>query len=86
MSFASSYLSLTFVQLLDSQADPHSLFADFLGGLVPLMPYFFIESARQALYWSIGITTIVLLVFGAFKTFFTGAEIGKLALSAFISL
>ncbi|ORY80749.1 membrane fraction protein [Leucosporidium creatinivorum] len=50
--------------------------AYFLGGLVPLMPYFFIESARQALYWSIGITTIVLLVFGAFKTFFTGAEIG----------
>lgn len=42
------------------------------------MPYFFIESARVALYWSIGITTIVLLVFGAFKTFFTGAEIGRL--------
>jgi VIT1/CCC1 family predicted Fe2+/Mn2+ transporter len=48
---------------------------DFIGGLVPLLPYFFLALARTALLWSIGITTIVLLVFGAFKTYYTGASI-----------
>ena len=51
-------------------------FADFLGGLVPLLPYFVIESARTALYVSIAITTVVLLFFGGFKTYYTGAAIG----------
>lgn len=51
-------------------------FADFIGGLVPLMPYFFIPNARNALWISCGVTAVVLLVFGAFKTFYTGAEIG----------
>ncbi|KAK4056216.1 Protein ccc1 [Microbotryomycetes sp. JL221] len=50
--------------------------AYFLGGLVPLLPYFFIERAHQALWWSCAITAIVLLVFGAFKTYYTGAEAG----------
>ncbi|KAK4053427.1 Protein ccc1 [Microbotryomycetes sp. JL201] len=50
--------------------------AYFLGGLVPLVPYFFIERAHQALWWSCGITAVVLLTFGAFKTYYTGAEIG----------
>ncbi|GAA6060298.1 hypothetical protein JCM10212_002939 [Sporobolomyces blumeae] len=48
----------------------------FLGGLVPLVPYFFIPTAGEGLVWSAGITAIVLLVFGAFKTYFTGAAIG----------
>ncbi|KAI5475956.1 hypothetical protein MNV49_000563 [Pseudohyphozyma bogoriensis] len=48
----------------------------FVGGLVPLLPYFFIESAQTALYVSIAITTVVLLLFGLWKTFFTGAAIG----------
>lgn len=48
----------------------------FLGGLVPLLPYFFIPTAGEGLAWSAGITAIVLLVFGVFKTFFTGAAIG----------
>ncbi|BGP53180.1 hypothetical protein JCM8202_003696 [Rhodotorula sphaerocarpa] len=48
----------------------------FLGGLVPLLPYFFLNLALDALWWSIGITTFVLLVFGLFKTYFTGAAIG----------
>lgn len=39
--------------------------AYFLGGLVPLLPYFLVESAQTGLFWSIGITTIVLLLFGA---------------------
>ncbi|BGP13248.1 hypothetical protein JCM10213_004982 [Rhodosporidiobolus nylandii] len=48
----------------------------FLGGLVPLLPYFFIPLAGDALWVSVGITTVVLLVFGLFKTYFTGAAIG----------
>ncbi|GAA6000845.1 hypothetical protein JCM10207_004687 [Rhodosporidiobolus poonsookiae] len=48
----------------------------FLGGLVPLLPYFFITLASDALWVSVAITTVVLLVFGVFKTYFTGAAIG----------
>lgn len=48
----------------------------FLGGLVPLVPYFFIPTAGEGLVWSAAITAVVLLVFGAFKTYFTGAAIG----------
>jgi hypothetical protein len=50
--------------------------ADFIGGTIPLIPYFIFPTAREALYWSIGITTIVLLLFGAAKTYVTGAEVG----------
>ncbi|KNZ43654.1 uncharacterized protein VP01_9g12 [Puccinia sorghi] len=48
----------------------------FIGGLVPMAPYFFIESAQIALYWSIAIMFITLLIFGVFKAYFTGAKIG----------
>ncbi|KAJ9091414.1 hypothetical protein QFC19_009124 [Naganishia cerealis] len=47
-----------------------------LGGLVPLLPYFFIDKAFTALYWSIGITSIILLLFGGLKSWFTGAALG----------
>ncbi|KAI5453907.1 Protein ccc1 [Naganishia albida] len=47
-----------------------------LGGLVPLVPYFFIDRAYVALYWSIGITSIILLLFGGLKAWFTGAALG----------
>ncbi|KAJ9123480.1 hypothetical protein QFC24_003694 [Naganishia onofrii] len=47
-----------------------------LGGLVPLLPYFFIDKAFIALYWSIGITSIILLLFGGLKSWFTGAALG----------
>ncbi|EGG00490.1 uncharacterized protein MELLADRAFT_39660 [Melampsora larici-populina 98AG31] len=50
--------------------------AYFIGGLVPMAPYFFIDSAQIALYWSIGIMFITLLIFGIFKAYFTGAKIG----------
>ncbi|KAG0140715.1 hypothetical protein CROQUDRAFT_99699 [Cronartium quercuum f. sp. fusiforme G11] len=50
--------------------------AYFIGGLVPMAPYFVIESAQVALYWSIGIMFITLLIFGVFKAYFTGAKIG----------
>lgn len=40
-----------------------------------MLPYFFIESARVALFWSIGVTAVILLLFGWFKTYYTGALI-----------
>lgn len=49
---------------------------DALGGLVPLLPYFLVETALEGLYYSIAITTVVLLAFGGFKTYYTGAQVG----------
>jgi len=43
------------------------------GGIIPLLPYFFINPAYKALWWSILITGCVLLIFGAFKAHFTGS-------------
>lgn len=42
----------------------------FLGGFVPLIPYFFvgIDEAPRALLWSIGIMAFALFVFGYVKT------------------
>ncbi|GAA6030111.1 hypothetical protein JCM8097_009266 [Rhodosporidiobolus ruineniae] len=48
----------------------------FLGGLIPLLPYFFIPLAADALWISVAITSATLLIFGIFKTYFTGAAIG----------
>jgi len=47
-----------------------------VGGLVPLVPYFFVESARTGLLYSCIVTGITLLVFGAVKTHYTGATGG----------
>ncbi|CAE6524535.1 unnamed protein product [Rhizoctonia solani] len=47
-----------------------------VGGLVPLVPYFFVESARIGLLYSCIVTGITLLVFGAVKTHYTGATGG----------
>ncbi|GJE86378.1 VIT family-domain-containing protein [Phanerochaete sordida] len=44
-----------------------------LGGLIPLLPYFFVARARTALIYSCIVTGIVLLVFGAVKARITGA-------------
>ncbi|MBW0472947.1 hypothetical protein O181_012662 [Austropuccinia psidii MF-1] len=52
--------------------------AYFIGGLVPMAPYFFMDSAQIALYWSILIMFITLLIFGGFKAYFTGAKTGFL--------
>jgi len=43
------------------------------GGLIPLLPYFFIPRARVALIYSSIVTGIVLLLFGAVKARVTGA-------------
>ncbi|PSS34209.1 hypothetical protein PHLCEN_2v1719 [Hermanssonia centrifuga] len=44
-----------------------------LGGLVPLVPYFFVPKAKVALIYSSIVTGIVLLIFGAVKARITGA-------------
>ena len=48
-------------------ADSCAGVSDFIGGLVPLLPFFFIPVALHALYVSIAVTGLVLLIFGAFK-------------------
>lgn len=45
----------------------------FLGGLIPLFPYFFIARAHIALLYSCILTGVVLLIFGAIKARITGA-------------
>ncbi|KAI8912486.1 Ccc1 family [Gorgonomyces haynaldii] len=47
----------------------------FLGGLVPLIPYFFLQDAKIALYVSIGVTCLALFVFGYAKAAVLG--VGK---------
>ncbi|KAG6872339.1 hypothetical protein C0995_010636 [Termitomyces sp. Mi166 len=47
-----------------------------IGGLIPLLPYFFIPRAHVALVYSCIVTGIVLLVFGAVKAHVTGAGMG----------
>ncbi|KAI8457910.1 Ccc1 family, partial [Phakopsora pachyrhizi] len=48
----------------------------FLGGLIPMTPYFFVEKAFEALRWSILVMFLTLALFGALKAYFTGAQIG----------
>jgi len=47
-----------------------------IGGLIPLLPYFFTPYARTGLLWSSILTGIVLLIFGWVKTHVTGAGKG----------
>jgi predicted membrane protein (TIGR00267 family) len=44
----------------------------FLGGLIPMIPYFAIHNLNHALFVSIGITVLMLLSFGYYKAIFTG--------------
>ncbi|KAF2837002.1 DUF125-domain-containing protein [Patellaria atrata CBS 101060] len=44
----------------------------FIGGLVPMLPYFFQDNVQSALFCSIGITIVILLVFGYVKAIVTG--------------
>jgi len=47
-----------------------------LGGLIPLLPYFFTAHARTGLFWSSILTGVVLLIFGFVKARVTGAGNG----------
>ncbi|KAJ5217256.1 hypothetical protein N7468_010264 [Penicillium chermesinum] len=40
----------------------------FVGGFIPLIPYFIASQVIAALYWSIGVMAVTLLVFGYLKT------------------
>jgi VIT1/CCC1 family predicted Fe2+/Mn2+ transporter len=44
------------------------------GGLIPLAPYLFEQSARGALWYSVGMTLVALAVFGFIKGKFTGVS------------
>lgn len=48
----------------------------FIGGLIPLIPYMLTDNAMVGLVWSCVVTGIVLVLFGAVKTYFTGATGG----------
>ncbi|KAK7987102.1 VIT family-domain-containing protein [Apiospora saccharicola] len=43
----------------------------FIGGLVPMIPYFLMQRASDALFVSVGITVVILLVFGYIKNWVT---------------
>jgi VIT1/CCC1 family predicted Fe2+/Mn2+ transporter len=47
-----------------------------LGGLIPLLPYFFTPKASVGLLWSCILTAVVLLIFGVVKTHVTGGTGG----------
>ena len=47
-----------------------------VGGIIPLLPYFFTPYAQEGLMYSCLVTGIVLLIFGAVKTHVTGAGVG----------
>jgi VIT1/CCC1 family predicted Fe2+/Mn2+ transporter len=49
-------------------------FSYIIGGLVPLLPYFFIDDSIEALKYSVIITLICLFVFGYFKSKMTGVN------------
>ncbi|RKF58374.1 Protein CCC1 [Golovinomyces cichoracearum] len=40
----------------------------FIGGMLPLLPYFFVSQARDGLFFSIGLMIIALFTFGYVKT------------------
>ncbi|OZJ02790.1 hypothetical protein BZG36_04417, partial [Bifiguratus adelaidae] len=42
----------------------------FLGGLIPLLPYFFVDNTTLALYLSVILTSITLLIFGFVKSLY----------------
>lgn len=47
-----------------------------VGGIIPLIPYFFISHAHVALLYSCILTGVILLIFGAIKSRVTGAGTG----------
>jgi predicted membrane protein (TIGR00267 family) len=46
----------------------------FVGGIIPMIPYFAFKNVTHALFTSIGITVAVLLVFGFAKARFAGLK------------
>ena len=51
-----------------------------IGGLIPLLPYMLVPKSQQALYASIVVTFVALVIFGALKGKFTGISIWRSAI------
>ena len=45
-----------------------------IGGLIPMIPYFAFKTTNHALFVSMGITFVMLIVFGYSKAFLTGIK------------
>lgn len=58
----------------------------FIGGLVPMIPYFAYHDVLHALYTSIGISVVILLIFGYIKAIVTGTRRGEACMSALQTL
>ncbi|KAH7093388.1 Ccc1 family [Paraphoma chrysanthemicola] len=50
-----------------------------LGGLIPMIPYFAFQDVNHALFTSIGITFVLLVVFGYIKALLTGSKLKDIA-------
>jgi VIT1/CCC1 family predicted Fe2+/Mn2+ transporter len=59
--------------------------AYIVGGLIPLSPYMLIQTARTALYVSIGMTLVALAIFGYVKGRYTGSTPLKSSLQTTIT-
>jgi vacuolar iron transporter family protein len=49
----------------------------FLGGLLPLIPYFFASTTIDGLIWSCVFTGVILVVFGIVKSFVVNNHTGR---------
>jgi len=58
----------------------------FVGGIVPMIPYFAIKNVTHALFVSIGVTIVILLAFGYIKAIITGMGRRSAVASAFQTL
>jgi vacuolar iron transporter family protein len=58
----------------------------FLGGIIPMIPYFAVKNVNTALFISIGITIVILVVFGYSKALITGTGQKSAVVSAIQTL
>ena len=58
----------------------------FLGGIIPMIPYFAVKNVNTALFISIVITIIILLVFGYTKSIISGTGQKSAVISAIQTL
>jgi predicted membrane protein (TIGR00267 family) len=58
----------------------------FFGGLVPMIPYFAYKDVNHALFTSIGVTVVILLIFGYVKAQLTGCTKRDSVMSALQTL
>ena len=59
-------------------------FGYLVGGLIPLLPYFFIQQAFRALIYSCVLTGTVLLIFGVVKARVTGAATAEGGIRSYV--